>query len=361
MAAIIQQAITLNSQNQLRNADRLAREWAIAHAGPCQSQARRELNGSETFREWQHDNLTIRISKPVSRAIKEGQLVSVRYEHAVTVEPYVAYLLTYTSTASDRTCGCLMSVAAVPDGLWDAQLPWGDKAGPVGLEKVVEAATADQSRPSDVSDGSRPVAGIEGLFAQHAAAIVLTEDGQKVDELRDLADRHGDWATVVDISASELVSIGQQLTMEELYALVRAKIALFARYVDGDSRRLIMAESDYQIASAFLNDAREHARSEIVNRNVFTLMEILESTASAQDAQGSDIATNSSAETAVVEGGEQDLMAAQQRIYTLEDQLSEAEQTIASLKEKLAQYEDHYSEEKVDDPDDVPENRVSGA
>ena len=359
MATITQQTVILDSQNQVRNADRLAREWAIAHAGAYQGQARRELGGSESFREWQRDHLTIRISNPMSTAIKRGQLVSVRYEHAMAAEPYIAYLLTYTSATPDRTGGFLISVAAAPDGLWDAELPWDDEAGPAGLEKVVESVAANRSHVSGGADGSRPVAGIDDLLARHDTAIVLTEDGQKVDELRELADGHGDWATVVDISASELVSIGQQLTMEELYALVRAKIALFERHADGGGRRLIMAESDYEIASAFLNDARERTRSKIVNHSVFTLMEILESAANTQDAPGSNIATNSS-ETVVVEDGEQDLVAAQQRIYTLEDQLSEAEQTISALREQLAQYEAHYSEERADDPDDVPDNSATG-
>ena len=358
MTTTIQKAILLDSQNQVSNADRLAREWAIAHAGDYQGQARRELGGSGAFRQWQQDNMTIRISKPISSAIEQGQLVSVHYEYAEGAEPYVAYVITYTSAASDQPGGCLMSVAAVPDGLENAELPWDDKAGPTGLEKVVETVAADRAHPADVADAIQPIAAIDGLFVQHDMVIVLTEDGQQVDELRELADRHGDWAGLASISAAELVSIGRQLTMEELYSLVQAKIALFSKYTDGAGRRLIMAESDYEIASAFLNDAREHARYEIMNRNVFMLMELLESIANAQDAQESDIAMGSPAETAAVEDDEQDLVSAQQRIYTLEDQLSEAGQTISALREQLAQYEAHYSEEQADDPDDTPDNGV---
>ena len=360
MAIINQQAVVLDSQNQVRNADRLAREWAIAHAGAYQGQARRELGGSGTFREWQHDKLTIRISKPMSSAIKQGQLASVRYEHATDAEPYVAYLLTCAAAASDQSGGCLMYVVAEPDGLEEAELPWDDRAGPAGLEKVVEAVAADRSRPSSAADASRVVDSVDDLFAQHDTAIVLTEDGQQVDELRELADAHGDWATVVSINASELVTIGRRLTMEELYSLVQAKIALFSRYADGAGRRLRMAESEYESAAALLDDARERSRSDIVNRNGLMLMELLECTSDAQNARmlaqaaaiafGAPEEDGDPAEDAGTESDAPDSVAAQQRIYLLEDQLGEAQKTIAELEERLKQYESYeWSEEEEAD------------
>ena len=359
MATITQQTVILDSQNQVRNADRLAREWAIAHAGAYQGQARRELGGSLPFREWKGDGLAIRIAKLTTGAYKQAQLVSVNHEPLDGAEPYAGYVVTYSAAETERPPGRLIAVTSVPDAISGAEFPWDDKAGPVGLERVIASVSADRAHASDGSDGGRPVAEIDDLLARHDAAIVLTEAGQKVDELCKLAEGHREWATVVDISASELVSIGQQLTMEELYALVRAKIALFERYVDGDGHRLVMAESDCETASAFLNDARERARSEIVNYNVFTLMEILGTIANDQDVQGSDTAMNSPAETAVVEEGEQSLVAAQQRIYTLEDHLRDAEQTISALREQLAQHETYYPQEPADHPDDTPGNSIA--
>ena len=360
MTNIIQDAVVLNSQNQLRNADRLAREWAIAHAGAYKSQAANQLGGSLPFREWKNDNLTIRMAKLTTGTFKQVQLYGVHFELSDDSEPYIAYVMTYTSTATEDVGGYCIAVSSVPDALGSADLPWGNQAGPMGLEKLIETTKTDRSRPADTARRAGSIASIDDLFSIHDTAVVLTEEGQQANELCELADAQRDWATVISVNGSELISIGRQLTMEELYALVRSKIALFRRYADGNGHRLIMAESECEIASALLNGARERARSEFVNRSVFTLMEILESTVNAQNAQESAMATDSSAKTETVENKEQDLAAAQQRIYILKDQLSEAEQTISALREQLAQHEDRHSEEQADDPDDTLVNSVPG-
>ncbi len=192
MTNIIQRAVALNSQNQLRNADRQAREWAIAHAGAHRSQAGKELGGSLPYREWKKNNLTIRISKLSTGSFKQVQLVSVKYEPAGDAEPYVAFVVIYSSEEGRRSGHCI-SVSSVPDTLVRAELPWDDKAGPVGLERLIESISSDQSRPVVSADGSRTVATIDDLFDIHDTAIVLTEDGQREAEFQELADSYSDW------------------------------------------------------------------------------------------------------------------------------------------------------------------------
>ena len=207
MATVVQQAVTLNSQNQLRNADRLARDWAIAHAGAYQSQARKELGGSLPFREWQDDSLTIRLAKLTGGSFKQAQLVSVNYATAGDAEPYAAYVMTYAYSETEQSGGHCISVASLPDGLANVEFPWDDKAGPVGLERVIESIKSDRARPSSRTGDAQPVTAIGDLFAVHDTAIVLTEAGQDAGEFEELAELHGDWATVVAIGASEQVAL----------------------------------------------------------------------------------------------------------------------------------------------------------
>lgn len=358
MTNILQQAVVLRSQDQLSSAARLGREWAIAHAGTLQSEAHRALSEFGSSGEWQQSGLTIRISQPKCSGIEQGQLIFVRYEPAASAEPYLVYFLTYAFVEPNQPGGRLMLVAAVPDALHDAAIPWDDRAGIPGIDKVVASVSAPLLGQSGLGNPRRPVFGIDDLFRGHDTALVLTQDGQQVKELCELAHAQRDWATVISVDASELVAIGRDLTMEELYALVRAKIALFEKYSDGAGRRLAMAESDPQIADAFLKDARDRAQSKSMFFNAFALMELLESTASATDTVEPDIADVSSKDTGAMTDGEPDLVAAQQRIYILQDQLSEAEQTISELKQRLGHFETYYSEEQVDDPDGTPESDV---
>ena len=115
MATITQQTVILDSQNQVRNADRLAREWAIAHAGAYQGQARRELGGSLPFREWKGDGLAIRIAKLTTGAYKQVQLVSVNHEPLDGAEPYAGYVVTYAAAETERLPGRLIAVTSRPD------------------------------------------------------------------------------------------------------------------------------------------------------------------------------------------------------------------------------------------------------
>ena len=363
MATITQQAITLNSQNQLRNADRLARDWAIAHAGSYQSQARKELGGSLPLREWKNDSLTIRIVKLTNGSFKQVQLVSVNYAPDDGAEPYAGYIMTCARSETDQSGGRCISVASLPDTLPNAEFPWDDKAGPVGLERAMASINADRARPVANSGNARRITAIDDLFTVHDAAIALTEDGQQVAEFQELADAHSDWTAVVSISASEQLAISRELPDHQLPAWVRAKIALFSRYADADGSRLRMAETDWARATAFLDAERDRVVKDTAGSGAITAFQVLESvsvllsTSMLTDAKDMAEAPVESAEKAqAAETDESDSVATQQRIYLLEDQITEANDTIDELREKLAQYERYeVVDEPADDESEEPE------
>ncbi len=338
MTNIIQNAVVLNSQSRLRSADSLAREWAISHAGPHQGQARNQLRGSDPFREWSNDNLTIRISKLATGTFKQVQLYGVSYDFADDSEPYTAYILTYTSTETEQAGGYFVAVASLPDVLPTVHLPWGDNAGPAGLEKLIEAIKTDRSAPGNAGRGSNPLTVIDDLFGIHDTVVALTEDGKADPDFEELAGLQADWAGIVCIDASEQIVLGRVLPDDQLPAWVRAKIALFSRYADSLGRRLHMAESDLERAMTFVDEERERIVKDVAGRNAISVMKVLESFAALpptppDDRQDVDASSESDASAG------SDAGAMQQRIYTLEDQLEEAETTIADLRERLAQYE----------------------
>ena len=360
MNNIIQNAVVLNSQNRLRSADSLAREWVISHAGPHQGQARNQLRGSYPFREWSNANLTIRIAKLATGAFKQVQLYGVNYELADDSEPYTAYVMTYTSTVTEEVGGYLIAVSSVPDALADAELPWGNSAGPEGLDKLIETIKTDRSRPTDPARGAGSIATIDDLFAIHDTTVVLTEDGRSDTEFEELAGLHSDWAGVVAISASEQLTLSRTLPDDQLPEWVRAKIALFSRYADADGRRLRMAESDLEQAMSLVDAERDRVANEVSGRNAVALMKVLESvsmTLSTSPAPDSESIADSLDEPESLTSPDAnghagtDGAPAQQRIYTLEDQLSAAESRIAELEERLAQYE------KFDAEDPPPESQ----
>jgi hypothetical protein len=195
-------------------------------------------------------------------------------------------------------------------------------------------------------------------------ALVLTEEGQAAGEFEELAGMHSDWAGVVSIGASEQLTLSRHLPDHQLPAWVRAKIALFSRYADQNGQRLRMAESDLEKAMTFVDAERDRATNGIAGRNAIAVFKILESLSAMQlaststdpkDVAGASVgsATRSHAESD--ENCTTDSAAMQQRIYVLEDQLSEAENTIAELRERLAQYDSYETENQLDqDASDEP-------
>lgn len=362
MTNIIQNAVVLNSQNQLRNADRLAREWAIAHAGVYQSQARKALGGSLPLREWKNDYLTIRIAKLTSGSFKQVQLVSVNYSPGVAAEPYAGYIMTYAYAETEQSGGHCISVASLPDALANSELPWDDKAGPVGLERAIAAINADHTRPAARAGDVQPIATIDDLFAVHNTAIVLTEDGHQDAEFRELADVQGDWAALVSISPAEQLAISRELPDHQLPAWVRAKIAVFSRYADADGSRLRLAGADRAQATVFIDEERDRIAEDITASNTITALKVLESVSillsismlmDAKDVAEALIESSEKAQPAKTDVS--DSVAMQQRIYLLEDQLTEANDTIDALREKLAQYESYVVDDPEDDKIEEPE------
>ena len=360
MTNIIQSAVVLNSLNRLRIADSHVREWAISHAGSHQGQARNQLRGSDSFREWSNDSLTIRIAKLTTGTFKQVQLYGINYELPDDSEPYTGYVMTYTSTATEEVGGYFIAVSSVPDALASADVPWGPGAGPGGLEKLIETIKTDRSKPTDPARGAHSIASIDDLFAIHDTTLVLTEEASSDAEFEELAGLHGDWAGVVTVSASEQLALSRALPDDQLPDWVRAKIALFSRYADAEGRRLRMAASDLERAMSMVDEERERVTNEVAGRNAIALMKVLESVsimlAVSPTAGENHIAGESdeSVSPSSPEGNGQpgtDGVAAQQRIYTLEDQLSEAERRIAELEERLAQYE-------AFDAEDPPEENL---
>ena len=359
MPGMTQQIQMIGSQNQMRNAEKLARDWAVAHAGSYHDPARKELGGTLPFRIYERDNLTITLSKPSSPVIKHCQLISVRYQHPGIETPYVSYLMTYTPAESAHPGGYLVSVTDWPAALQADMLPWLDKAeagidGLDGLMLEIDSNRSDGGKSG--ANENESVSGIDDLFGRGDLTIVLTEDGQPESDFRELAAEYSDWAHVNTLSASERLTIGLELSMEQLYDWVRARIALFSRHPNADGHKLLMAESDYEPAATFLKQQRDRTINEIPNRNCLFLMELLESTTgmpAVSLAADADIMAEEIVESTTQpkeDPGEVDRpehVALRQRVYVLEDQLNEATTTIDALREQLQQYESYYADEQT--------------
>ena len=361
MAIVTQHAVVLDSQNKFRTADRMGREWAVAHAGMYRGQAQRALGGSSPFREWSNEGLSIRIFKMSTESFKQVQFCSVQYAQFPGSEPYSAYVLTYASPQGEQVGGYCTAVVSAPDQLADLELPWDDAAGTVGLEKLAQAAGAERSRPARGDEPSGPVTSIDEMFAIHDTAIVLTADGQIDDDLRELAALHSDWAGVVSITSADQIVLGRELEDHLLAGWIRAKIAVFSRYPDSRGQRLRSMETGFEQAAAFLDEERGRIASESANRNSVALMRVLEAVATklstsapADSIDINDASLEASIDPASIEHQVPDPVAAQQRIYVLEDQLSEAENAISELKQRLEQYENYEAEGDDDGGDDDP-------
>ncbi len=368
MPGMTQRIQMIGSQNQMRNAEKLARDWAVAHAGSYHGPARKELGGTLPIRRYEQDNLTISLSKPMSPAIKQCQLVSVRYRHPGIETPYVSYLMTYTPAESTQPGGYLVSVTNWPAALQAAMLPWNDKAeaGIDGLDSLMREIDSNRSDAGKSgANKQESVSSIDDLFGRGDMTIVLAEDGQPESDFLELAAEHSDWAGVSTLSASERLTIGLELSMEQLYGWVRARIALFSRHPNAAGHRLLMAESDYEPAATFLEEQRDRTINETPNRNCLLLMELLESTAAilavplATDAKVMaepivESTTLPREDFAEVDRPEN--VAMQQRVYVLEDQLGEAKAAIALLQEKLEQYEYQDTDAEAEETDSIAKN-----
>ena len=359
MTTISQQTLILESQSQLRNADKLARDWAIAHAGSYQGQARKELAGNLPFRKWERDNLVICLSKPQSPLIKQCQVVSVRYRPSAGASPYTGYLVTYLPVEGARQPGCLIAALDQPDALEADRLPWDDNAGSSGLDALIASLAATHARPRS-APSDLPVAAVADLFDHHNWAIALTEYGQQDAAFRELAAAHSDWANIVNISAAGQLALCRELPERQLAGWVRAKLAAFCRYPDRENSRLRMMETDLAKATDFLAETGEQTVRDLASRSSLTLLELLESTTSAMlsvpmldEARALAEALVETAQADPPKTGAPDNPAIQQRVYVLEDQLDEANDTIAELRERLAQYENYANPQPSPNPDDA--------
>lgn len=351
MTSIVQNTVILNSQNRLRGADSRAREWVVAHAGAYQSQARKELGGSDVFREWSNENLTLRVAKLTTDGYKQVQICGASYELSDGSEPYSAYVVTYTPADAEQAGGYCMTVAVIPDALDDADVPWGDTAGPVGMDRFIEAINSDRSRPAVSGDGAAEVASIDDLFSIYNNAVVLTDEAGDDFNIDDLEEQHGGWATVVGIGASEQRALARELPDDQLREWIESKIALFARYADADGKRLRMTETDPERAEIMLMEERDRVSGDVAGRNVVALLKMMESVAAIAPKPSS--AEPDGEVGASDESSAADSVATQQRINTLEDQLKEAEGKIAELQERIAEYETfEYEEEEVEEEAD---------
>lgn len=362
MSNVLQHTVALNSRNQLRNAERLARDWAVAHAGNYRGQAIKDLGGSLPFREWKNENLTIRMAKFATEGFLQVQLFAIHFDFSTLSEPYTAYVVTYTSPRTEQVGGYCITVASVPDTVSHIDLPWDDRAGPAGLEKLIQTINAANSPETGDSDEPRNITTIDDLFTMHDTALVLTEEGRVESEFEELADMHSDWAGVVSIDASEQLALSRQLPDHQLPAWVRAKIALFSRYADQDGHRLLMTESDLGKAMSFVDAKRERATNDLAGRNAIAVLKILESVSALQTLSTSterNDSTDDQVEPATPscakddEAGTTNGAAMQQRIFLLEDQLSDAERTISELQERLALYENYEMENLADGGEDA--------
>ena len=291
-------------------------------------------------------------------SFKQVQFCSVQYAQSPGSEPYSAYVLTYASPQGEQVGGYCTAVVSAPDRLADLELPWDDAAG---LEKLVQAAGAERSRPVRVNERSGPVTTIDELFAIHDTSIVLTADGQIDEDLQELAELHSDWAGVVGITSADQIVLGRELEECLLPGWIRTKIAVFSRYPDSNGQRLRSMETGFEQAAAFLDEERDRISNEVANRNSVALMRVLESVATmlsashTADAKDMDDAPlEDSADRASAEYEVPDPVAARQRIYVLEDQLSEAENTISELKHRLEQYENYEAEGEANGGADGP-------
>ena len=352
MTSIIQRSVPLTGRSQLRNADRLARDWAVSHAGAYKSQADKQLRGSLPVREWHNDEMTlsIRVIKLDGGEFKQMRLVAASYAPA-GAEPYYGCIITYAYPETEQPGAHCIAMAFLPDALAHAELPWDDKAGPAGLERAIDSISSDRTHADARPDDAQPIAAIDDLFSGvHDSAIVLTEDGQQDAELRELADAQGGWAVVVPISASQQLALSRHLPIDQLPDWIHAKIALFSRYPDADGNRLRMTQTDPEPAAALIHEERERIADELLGSNVITLLHLLERVSLQASVSQSLLSMANDVTDAAEALGELGAdaspgsmsIAAQQRINTLEDKLQEAETAIAELRERLAQYEPSY-------------------
>ena len=366
MPGMTQRIQLVGSQNQMRNAEKLARDWAVAHAGSYHDPARKALGGALPIRRYEQDNLTISLSKPMSPVIKQCQLVSVRYRHTGIESPYVSYLMTYTPAESTQPGGYLVSVTNWPAALQADMLPWNDKAGFVGLDSLIQKLNAgrSRSRQSD-ANATRPISGIDDLFSHGSKVVVLTEESQQDSDFLELAEKHADWANVLVLSASEQLSIGRELLNEQLYQWIRAKIALFSQDGGNGGEQLLMADTDYEYATGLLEEERSRSINEVPNRNALLLMELLESTTAilavslATDAKvmaEAIVESTTQPRENLAEVDRPDNVAMQQRVYVLEDRLAEAKAAITLLQEKLEQYEYQDTDAEAEETDSIAKN-----
>ncbi len=159
-------------------------------------------------------------------------------------------------------------------------------------------------------------------------------------------------ASAVAINASEQIAISRELPDHQLAPWVRAKIALFSRYADSNGVRLLMVETDCARAASFVSEERDRDLNNVAGRNALELLQLMESVSvmmlismstDAKDIADALVETSTNLQTESEETNASDDVTAQQRIYLLEDRLSEARDTIAELRERLAQYENYAS------------------
>ena len=314
----------------LGEAGRTLREWAIAHAGTYQSQARKEIKAGANS-QWDRDGVCIVIRTLSNQLLPELQLVraSIRTEgNGDGATTYVAHAVSWTAAMRPEE-GHIIAVGS--DLTSEDERPWGEGAGLDALTKAMRTIQEKGSRPT----GGRTMTahGRDALDEQNlgeAGELVVLLPWNDEDEpcslMSEVASEFSRHYNTVILDHGAARAVGRSIeNPEEAVKWNRASFALFQRDIPGRPGRVTYMTDDPEEAKNTMRGAlalRQHMEQMSATQAMCSLTELTAALAS----NGMVRIPAGAAESNGTES---------RRVAVLEDQLEEARGEQTRLREML--------------------------
>ena len=349
MSEILQQVMVLESAAQVRNAEKLVRDWAVAHAGNYNTQARKALSGTDTHRCWQRNGVEIVVASPLVSHLKQCRLTRIRFQSPESPDSYRSIQTIYAVPDSDPPTSHFACITFIPDSFQGIEFPWDEaEAGVQSMERITRELQAAQSR-NDQSTPDRPaISGLDDLLRDSSHVVVLTDEGRNNEDLRNVIQEYLTEFHQVQLTPAEQLVIARELPEEQVSVWLRAGIAFFQRNSNRVGHRMLMCETETEPARTFLKSHVQQGANDVTKVLRLNMMRILEGAVLSQF----DLMKSHAPDTGKnKEVSSNTNHAASQRIAIFEDQLQVANETVRELRQQVNQLRftgDSYDQSGVD-------------
>ena len=265
---------------KIADADSILRKWAVAHAGPYASQARRKIRRGMND-SWQKDDVEIAIRSLSNTLIPHLQVVqaTIRRERDNWEARYKGHAITWQTSEYPEEADVICSLL---DDLPDEEERWETEAGYAGLDQAVAALLAlDGTLPpgtGPVTLSGRQATNVDALRPLGTMAVLLPwgDEDQPCQEMANAVMMAGPNLRHAVLDHGAVRALGRTLDDAEAMArLNRATMAIYERPSTREMGTITFTTEHAEEAAEAIREAVTRERSAQLQSGTHRLCEMM--------------------------------------------------------------------------------------